>query len=99
MTKACTSVRRHFSFRLFLTCRMRLRWKKQDLVMEDIRCFIESVLSKRTTRSTAAGLTEQSGPRLSMNKRFTKKFAIQRRIDAVIPSHGIWNGQHSQKQN
>src|SRR6218665_797076 len=38
MTKTCrpTRVRRHFSFRLFLICRMRLRVKSQDLAMEDI---------------------------------------------------------------
>ena len=46
-------VRRHVSFRLFLTCRMRLRWKKQDLVMEDIWFFMERVglLSRRAPRS------------------------------------------------
>lgn len=55
-----------FSLRLFLTCRMCLRWKKQDLAMEEIWFFMESALSNRTPRSrtNSAGLMEQSGLRL-----------------------------------
>ena len=62
MTNAWTRVRRHFSLRQRFIWRIRRRWKKHDLVTEEMWFVIDSVLSRRTPRSrtTSDGWMQQS---------------------------------------